>query len=72
MPEELKPCPFCGSNNLTVGTNSEEDGDLLILLGWCCYCKNCNSQGPLVDREKPWISKDNAIAAWNIRPGEEK
>ncbi|MDE9484013.1 Lar family restriction alleviation protein [Xenorhabdus bovienii] len=62
---ELKPCPFCGSNNIKVDFRAmmhiEEYG-----VGVTCY--NCYTRGPGTDcfhtDEKV---KRNAVKAWNRR-----
>lgn len=45
--EELKPCPFCGSNNLIV------DGFTWV------HCKNCRTDGPLFNDRKKAIKAWN-------------
>ena len=51
-PPELKPCPFCGSENLYVHTNIEESD---------VFCPECETNGPVHN------SDAEAIAAWNTR-----
>ena len=54
MNEELKPCPFCGSEAMF-----EADGEI----GWiCCSNKDC----PAWDT-KIFETTDEAIEAWNRR-----
>ena len=54
---ELKPCPFCGGNNISVKYRS-------ITEAWKVFCYDCNAEGPD-------SSIDNiAIEKWNTRPGE--
>ena len=49
---ELKPCPFCGGDILTVWWES----DMCRI-----RCKNCNTKGP-------WkVTEEKAIEAWNRR-----
>ena len=52
MSEQLKPCPFCGSEKVAVA-------------GWsdCCevLCENCMSASRVAN------SEEKAIAAWNRR-----
>ena len=53
MPNELKPCPFCGgSDQLSIE---------LEPITWAGYCDNCCSYGPQE------ITKERAIDAWNQR-----
>jgi Lar family restriction alleviation protein len=51
--EELKPCPFCGSNKITVD---------LFCVTWCVCCHLCGLQ---FNRGEP--VKKNIIQAWNTR-----
>lgn len=53
---EIKPCPFCGSEKVNVGTHGNN-------LYACCY--SCNSCGPY------GISKEEAIERWNSAPRKE-
>lgn len=52
--EDLKPCPFCGSNKIATGSGS----------AYHAYCLHCRARGPI-----RWDRKD-AIPAWNRRAGE--
>jgi len=57
--DELKPCPFCGENEMieiTNGWSSEE---------YTVWCKNCGVIGP------NHIDKDQTIVNWNLRRDEE-
>lgn len=54
--DELKPCPFCGSEN--VEPQYAGCGD------WYVMCGSCATEGPWGE-----TSKDSAIAAWNRRDG---
>lgn len=52
---DLKPCPFCGSTNLTIigscwGDNKES-----------VSCSDCESSGPM---------SENVVDAWNTRYNE--
>ena len=54
---ELKPCPFCGSSRI----------ELTIMCGaFYVECTECKSRG------KRDIDRQEAIDAWNRRPGPEK
>ena len=62
MSDDLKPCPFCGSDDIQLSTN--DDGDPL----WVS-CEMCECQGP-------WRNPDNSaypqteanyVEAWNRR-----
>ena len=56
MPE-LKPCPFCGSTNITI-----QHGGIGGTGECYCRCRKCLSDGPWTDG-----SDEDAIAAWNHR-----
>ena len=72
---ELKPCPFCGSNNIdySIKTCSSYRGQYYIAM----YCKECNCYGkrtlikPIettrLEIEKNESYKELAIAEWNTR-----
>lgn len=54
---ELKPCPFCGSENVGIS----------LWLGHCCItCRDClGGIAPAPD-----LTKEDAVAAWNRRADE--
>ena len=54
---ELKPCPFCGSENLTL----KEIGGMYNLAIECEDCLACGSIKKDLDKG------ETAIAAWNRR-----
>ena len=58
MKELLKPCPFCGTNEMGVDM---EQWDPDIDTFWV-VCKKCQASGPM-DKEK-----SIAIRNWNHRP----
>ena len=63
---ELKPCPFCGKEDLFVGTDHEIDLDLLSgMFAVCCDFQNggCGACSGYRD------TKEEAIEAWNRRDG---
>lgn len=57
---ELKPCPFCGSNeiNKTDLAIRDDDGEVCHYL---CICPDCTVM------QIPCDTKTEAIAAWNTR-----
>nr|WP_312970663.1 Lar family restriction alleviation protein [Brucella intermedia] len=61
MASELKPCPFCGSDRITV--QCIRDGQQAI-------CKDCGSKGkPVFHGPKgPDVTWGEAVDAWNTRP----
>ena len=54
MTEQLKPCPFCGSNNCVIGKWHPTD----------CYCVECQDCGAM---STECINKQYVIKAWNNR-----
>ena len=61
MNNDLKPCPFCGEDDLLdirwiVLANHNE---------YVVWCKNCSGQGPND------VSSDRAQEMWNLRRTEE-
>ncbi|MBS1014455.1 Lar family restriction alleviation protein [Acetobacter persici] len=58
MSEELKSCPFCGSNHVTSATTAKRSS--IHRVG----CMECFAFGP--ERK----STSEAITAWNTRAGE--
>ncbi|WP_426577629.1 Lar family restriction alleviation protein [Xenorhabdus stockiae] len=65
MSSELKPCPFCGSDNL--GSNHYFDSDDKNYIGWI-DCYSCDARGP----EIGWFddfgeAETEAIKLWNQR-----
>ena len=61
MSEELKPCPFCGSDDIDVTYTYVDDG-----LDYYAECTDCYCRGAW----EPTAAK--ARAAWNTRPIEDK
>ena len=61
MASELKPCPFCNSDRITV--HNIRDGQQAV-------CKDCGSLGkPVFHGPKgPEATWGEAVAAWNTRP----
>lgn len=55
---KLKPCPFCGSTNLSQFTSSTLESDEV---GYGFYCHSCGTKGPHAP------SKELAAEAWNRR-----
>lgn len=55
MAKELKPCPFCGSDNIQFNTCWDEEAYIF------CQCMNCRST------TKEFLEKKNAACQWNRR-----
>ena len=55
--EELKPCPFCGSNRLDF---AKIDGR-----GMFVYCTNCKASTNIA------VRREDAVYLWNRRAGKE-
>jgi Lar family restriction alleviation protein len=53
---ELLPCPFCGSNNLSLDNLTDVDD-------WCVECEDCQIQ------QIANYTRDEAIRRWNKRVG---
>ena len=56
--QELKPCPFCGCENISIKVGVYRNGDTSIV-----ECEDCNG-----GIETP----DDAVAIWNSRPVEDE
>ena len=58
MSEGLKPCPFCGGEDIAIGKL-----EILCIkyFIWCKTCEACSSS---------FLSLDDAINAWNRRAKE--
>lgn len=52
MNEELKPCPFCGSDDVVVYSDHG---------AWRGACLDCDSEG------RPTGEHERAVEAWNSR-----
>lgn len=59
MPEtiDLRPCPFCGSGDVTLSNGYDEDGN------WVVLCGKCKSSGGFC------TEKVKAIERWQSRAG---
>lgn len=55
--EELKPCPFCGSNSIWVADNIMDD----LFIGYNVHCNGCGAETMYT------TDKDKAIEKWNGR-----
>ena len=53
--EQIKPCPFCGSDKCRVEQNVFDD------LKYCVHCPSCGAESS--DYEHP----GSAVKAWNMR-----
>lgn len=62
MENELKPCPFCGGNNLAIVQHGGGKNATHFV-----KCKNCGAHGTWVNE----YTKEQAILAWNTRPNQE-
>lgn len=64
MANELKPCPFCGNSNPQVQSNGMGD--------WFVICRSDDYSDKFCEAktsDRNCESKEQAIAAWNTRPG---
>lgn len=60
--DELKPCPFCGSDKVAVSRTPHSKYGILYGI----ECKSCNAHGSF-----RFIFEHYAIESWNSRPAEE-
>lgn len=60
----LKPCPFCGSSNVTLEDITDEQGEL-----WMVQCNGCGISVCCPGGEDGCAdaTKEEAAAAWNRR-----
>lgn len=58
---ELKPCPFCGSDNVKINYPVYYSGEVCNVQ---CYDCNCTTAA--------FYSPEKASEAWNRREGDEK
>ena len=59
MSEEIKPCPFCGSDNIKACEQPQD-------CGWFIRCENCFTEGPSPKDATYW-DEQKAIEIWNDR-----
>lgn len=61
MANELKPCPFCGSDKVRLQ---------YIRDGQTTLCQSCGANGPskFLGKDGPRGVIDQAVTAWNTRP----
>ena len=63
MTEELKPCPFCGEEHISVAyTGYEDEGCVLYTLG--CSTTNCPGH---ISGSWRYFNLERAAEAWNRR-----
>jgi Lar family restriction alleviation protein len=55
-PKETKPCPFCGSTDIEIRVNDEQEPLFLT-------CNECNAEGPQNGLERNFEAELN----WNKR-----
>ena len=56
MNTKLKPCPFCGSDNLYWGHES--------INRFHVSCLDCKGSGPIIDTPDEWPDECKAILDW--------
>ena len=59
MNEELKPCPFCGSED--IGADYDEERVKTKLYGHFVECHDCFGASGYC------LTKEDAIKSWNLR-----
>lgn len=58
----MKPCPFCGSDDVGYGYRAHPDGRELTMIA----CSNCGANGPVRTYASQW-DDDEAEASWDKR-----
>lgn len=61
---ELKPCPWCGADEIEIRTSAYSPSCLYI------YCCNCGSRGPIVSSgpNPIKVAEIEAASFWNKGP----
>lgn len=62
MVNELKPCPFCGSNNIYIVNDSDLMAHHGVKIEWAIGCKSCRWA-----EVNGLYSKEDSTVAWNTR-----
>ena len=66
MNNELKPCPFCGSEAVLECRDEDYNDD------WIVYCLNLDGECEFCPCTKYHETAEDAIEAWNTRYQEEQ
>lgn len=64
MTEQLKPCPFCGGNNMDI---EEFTIDFAFDIGYIIRCRDCGCTLKSIENN----SEQKAIEAWNRRANDD-
>lgn len=85
MPNELKPCPFCGSTKLKIDQKSSSNTkwnnethrcDKLVVV--TVRCNKCHTRGPTTSMYAGWYDRptktlaEEAAEVWNRRANDEQ
>ena len=65
MNEELKPCPFCGSNKIKLYSENDKD-----LHGFIHFCSGYDDVMVKIE-SRLFHTEEEAIEAWNRRAKDE-
>ena len=65
MTDQIKPCPFCGSDDIDADVIYFPYRTELTKSVWLVHCLKCHALGPI------HIERTGAIAAWNTRDDDE-
>lgn len=73
---KLKPCPFCGSEEIGITSFTEDDfiSEYSIYGEIYCHCRGCGARGHIIDyyeSDDYYTAHKSAIEAWNNRAYEE-
>ena len=58
----MKPCPFCGSDDVGYAYRTHPDGRKLSMIS----CSNCGASGPVRTYASEW-DDDESEASWDKR-----
>ena len=64
MWNELKPCPFCGSNNIVIYDKSFNSGPYYDI-----FCRDCQASVRFADESE---TEEGAVNMWNTRIAPER
>jgi len=66
--EPLRPCPFCGSEEVSLGKRIVAEAASRFVQVHCVECAECRVVGPYVLRG----SEEEALDKWNTRDSDKE